>query len=118
RVQKVNRLAAAEAQRLQDALEEEHVAGDPEHALLLVAVLRRGFVQQLHKNRVVQQLGADDEPLHLVSDVHRQVSLRHAAGPLPEGLRSVCQPGMRSEQAVLRGIGNSGEFPHQLLHVI
>lgn len=84
------------------------MAGDPQHSLLLVPVLLRRFIEQLDEDRVIQQLGGDDEPLHFLADVHRQVSLRHAAaGPL-----LVATARGSRQQAVLRRIGDSGEFPH------
>lgn len=105
---RVKRPGAAYAERLEHALEDEDVAGDPQHAFLLVPVLLRRFIQQHHEDRVIQQLRADDEALHLLPHVHRQMPLRNAAGALPQRLGGARRPRLGAQQAVLRGVADFG----------
>lgn len=102
---------------------------DPEHALLLVAVLLSRLVQELDEDRVVQQLGVNHEPLHLVANVDWHVSLWNhrfaGGGPAaaelhPKRLASA-RAGRRrvgggAQEAVLRRVGDPGEPSDQLLH--
>lgn len=83
-------MVVAEAEGLEDALEDEDVAGDAEHALLLVAVLLGRLVEQLHEDGVVQELGRHHEPLQLVTHVDRHVALgdHRGIGRRPPQLRS------------------------------
>lgn len=60
---------------------------------------------------MVQQLGADDEPLHLVAYVDRHVTMGD------EGVAARAAAGLGSEESVVGGgVGDSGELPDQLLH--
>ena len=63
----------------EDALEDLDVAGDPERALVPEPELLLGLPEQLRERPVAQVLGGDDEPPHLIADVHREGAPRHAA---------------------------------------
>lgn len=114
--------------RVENTLEDADVAGDPKDSLLLVAVLSGGEgLEELNEERMVENLRADDEPLHLFSDVDRHVSRRNLRrrrrGSSPElrskRLRPARRPtgfNLRSEDAVLRRVRNARETPYQLLH--
>lgn len=124
----VTRRGLPEAESLQHALEDDHVTRDPEHALLLVAVLLSRLVQELDEDRVVQQLGVNHEPLHLVANIDRHVSLWNhrfaGGGPAaaelhPKRLASAWAGRRRvggAQEAVLRRVGDAGEPSDQLLH--
>lgn len=126
-VVEITRVVVAEAEGLEDALEDEDVTGDAEHALLLVAVLLSRLVEQLDENRVVEELRGNHKTLHLVAHVDRHVALgdhgrigRRAAQLGPEGLhpaRLAALIRVRPEQAVLRRVGDTGEAANKLLHV-
>lgn len=64
----------SQSERFHDALENQHVTGNAKDAFLFVAVLLSRLVEQADEDGVIQQLGADHEPLHLVSDVDRHVA--------------------------------------------
>ena len=102
------------------------MARDSQNALLLVPVLLRRLIQQIDEDQMVQKLCADDEPLHLLADVHREVAVGNATGTertselgRAEALAPAAADGgsgVGSEQAVLRRIGDSGQAADQLLH--
>ena len=75
----ISRLVA-KPECFKDSLKDEDVARDPQNALLLVPVLLRRFIQQIDEDRVVKKLGAHDEPLHLLSDVDREVAVGDSTG--------------------------------------
>jgi len=106
---------ATESKRFQNSLEHDDVAGYSEHTLLFVPVFLRGPVQELHENRVVQQLRAHHEPLHLLAHVDRHVP--HGNSHVPaEGPGAARPPGVGAEERVLRGVAHARELANQLLH--
>lgn len=115
---------AAETESLENTLEKEDVAGDAENALLLVTVLLGGFIKEIEEDGVVKEVGADDEALHLIANVDREVALGDRGGEGGErtaelggrAARAGGGSGVGSEEAVLRGVGDSGEAADELLH--
>lgn len=97
---------ATESERFQDSLEDDDVAGDSEHALLLVPVFLRGPVQELDENGVVQELRAHHEPLHLLAHVHRHVAHRNPRVAAERGGASRAA-GVGAEERVLRGVADA-----------
>ena len=75
----MNRVVA-DSQSFEDAFEDEDVTGDVEDAFLFVTVLLSRFVEEFHEDRVVEELCTDDEPLHLLTDVDRNVPVRNSNG--------------------------------------
>jgi hypothetical protein len=63
----------------EDALEGLDVAGDPERALVAEPELLLGLPEQLGEGPVAKVLGGDDEPPHLVADVHCEGAPQHAS---------------------------------------
>ncbi|KAM1070105.1 hypothetical protein TB1_001994 [Malus domestica] len=70
-----------EAEHLDHTLEDDHLARDPEDVILLLAVLLRRLVEEYDEDWVVQEIGADHEPLYLVVDVDRDVALGTIGSP-------------------------------------
>lgn len=95
-----------ESKRFQDSLKNDDVAGYSEHTLLLVPVFLRGPVQELHENRVVQELRVHHEPLHLLAHVHRHVP--HGNPHVPaERAGAPRPPGVGAEERVLGGVADA-----------
>ncbi|KAL8136417.1 hypothetical protein V2J09_002418 [Rumex salicifolius] len=69
--------SAAGAKRVENTLEYGDMAGDMEDSFLIVAVLLSRSVEELDEDRVVKQIGAYRELLHLIADEHRHVSRRN-----------------------------------------
>ena len=121
----------SETKRVENTLEDEDAARQPEHSFLLVAVFLRGFVEELDEDGVVEELGAHDEALHLVADVDRDVPLRNhrrggAAdlgwGGETEGLGAWAAVvaglgGVRTEERVVGGVSHAREAADELLHL-
>lgn len=112
----------SKSERFDDALENQHVTGNMKDAFLFVSVLLSWLVEQADKDRVIQQLRADHEPLHLVSDVDRHVAFgdrlrargtaRQRDLERAERLRATwasacCFRGFRPQETVLRGVGDA-----------
>lgn len=109
-----------EAKRVEHALEDDDVAGQSENSFLFVTVFLSRQVEEVDEDRVVEELRAHHEPLHLVADVDRHVALGdHGGGAAdlrrpPGGTAAV---GAGAEERVLRGgVGDSRETADQLLH--
>ena len=66
----------ATSECVKNSLKNDDVARDPERAFLSVSVLLRRFIQKFHEDRVIHQIGADNEPLHFLTDVDRNVAGR------------------------------------------
>ncbi|KAF1881148.1 hypothetical protein Lal_00023181 [Lupinus albus] len=70
-------------------------------------------------DRVVEELSAHDEPLHLVSDVDRHVSRRHVGGRAAILLKPPESARVRvvgAEERIAREVGDSRETANQKLH--
>lgn len=122
----------SKTERVENTLEDEDAARQPENSFLFVAVFLRRFVEELHEDGVVEELGAHDEALHLVADVDRHVPLRHHRGGAADlrrsgeakGLRTAAAVvaalgggGVRAEERVVGGVGHAREPADQLLHL-
>ncbi|KAM1054617.1 hypothetical protein ACFX2I_001947 [Malus domestica] len=89
----------SKAEHLDHTLKDDHLARDPEDIILLLAVLLRRLVEEYDEHWVVQEIGADHEPLHLVIDVDRDVAFGTIGSPA-EDLR---HRSFTSNDSFLRG---------------
>lgn len=73
-IENVDRNIIATSECLKNSLKNDDVARDPERAGLSVSVLLRRFIEKFHEDRVIHQIGANNESLHFLPDVDRNVA--------------------------------------------